>query len=873
MKKLFLVIGLALGTSFLTQTNVQAQWCPNLNFSMGNFNYWKGYTGTWDSSGNVLWDNNPISQNRITIKGSPIWAGELFDKHCLIIPTAPSGFVYAAKLGNDSAGAKVQALEYTMRVDSFNSLLVVHFAWVMQQDTVHSLNQRPQFNMSIRDSLGRPINISCGNITFTADTNLSNLACNGSILAQNWTTVGFSLETLIGQTIRIYFETRDCSQGTHFGYAYIVAECRPMRIDLSYCKGMATGRLYAPDGFEKYTWTRSSDTNWTFPGNGTKNARLIVLQNPQDKEIITCELTSVLGDSCSATVNVIIEGTLVNPDFSYNYDTCSRTVTFVDISTVINSKKYGILWEIMDTNKRVLAISRDSLFTYTFPEPDSTPVTYKIRLKAYAENGCEDTISQLITVYPAFLIDTIYSHFTTQQKLYCNNTNITFTNKTFADILPFFDSLGCNPNINLTSYWHWGDGTISTQHFLNGEEPVIEHKYNFSDKETKVVVTLVTVINGSNAMVAYTDTLTIVRPMATAHFTDDGNLFPCPRSEGITVNFTDSSQGEVVYYSWNFGDTASGSDNTAEGVSMIEISHTYKKAGKYDVLLVVTDSNNCTDTKRGYVHILGTKGTFTHEEGGGCSPLSIDFYPSVDRDPDYIPDSLWVVTGDGKILTNRGPGANSLERTINHDYKTGGVYLPTYYLFKTVLFEGNKELCMVQILDQDTIYVIDLQPNFDTDPLYLSDVPVTFNNTTTWIPSYLLYDSIAWEFGNGEFSNDYHGTSTYAMGRYPVMLTMKVMNCVRTQIIPIKVVDELGIVETHCNASLRIYPNPTNGQLTIDNGELTIENVEVYNIVGQKLQSKIVNLQSKIEIDVSHLASGLYFLKVDNKTFKIIKNQ
>jgi len=83
----------------------------------------------------------------------------------------------------------------------------------------------------------------------------------------------------------------------------------------------------------------------------------------------------------------------------------------------------------------------------------------------------------------------------------------------------------------------------------------------------------------------------------------------------------------------------------------------------------------------------------------------------------------------------------------------------------------------------------------------------------------------------------------------------------------------VGIVETHCNASLRVYPNPTTGQLTIENGELTMENVEIYNIVGQKLQSKIENLglQSKIEIDVSHLSNGLYFLKIDGKTVKFIK--
>ena len=45
---------------------------------------------------------------------------------------------------------------------------------------------------------------------------------------------------------------------------------------------------------------------------------------------------------------------------------------------------------------------------------------------------------------------------------------------------------------------------------------------------------------------------------------------------------------------------------------------------------------------------------------------------------------------------------------------------------------------------------------------------------------------------------------------------------------------------------------------------LSFLQLEIYDVVGSLLQSKIGNLQSEIEIDISHLASGLYFLKVSN---------
>ena len=83
---------------------------------------------------------------------------------------------------------------------------------------------------------------------------------------------------------------------------------------------------------------------------------------------------------------------------------------------------------------------------------------------------------------------------------------------------------------------------------------------------------------------------------------------------------------------------------------------------------------------------------------------------------------------------------------------------------------------------------------------------------------------------------------------------------------------KLSVSDSYQNHDIKIYPNPTTGQLTIDNGELIIENVEIYNVMGQLLQSKIVNLQSKIEIDISHLAKGMYFLKVGNKVVRFVKN-
>jgi len=77
----------------------------------------------------------------------------------------------------------------------------------------------------------------------------------------------------------------------------------------------------------------------------------------------------------------------------------------------------------------------------------------------------------------------------------------------------------------------------------------------------------------------------------------------------------------------------------------------------------------------------------------------------------------------------------------------------------------------------------------------------------------------------------------------------------------------------HATSPLNVYPNPTNGILHIvaeDAGATNALPVQIYDIYGRE----IVNCQLSIvnSIDISHLENGLYFLKIGNKTVKIIKN-
>jgi len=90
-------------------------------------------------------------------------------------------------------------------------------------------------------------------------------------------------------------------------------------------------------------------------------------------------------------------------------------------------------------------------------------------------------------------------------------------------------------------------------------------------------------------------------------------------------------------------------------------------------------------------------------------------------------------------------------------------------------------------------------------------------------------------------------------------------------------VSPMGIVETQSIVSVRIYPNPTDSQLTIDNGELTIENVEIFDLMGKTVGAyQFPSFGGAGVVNVSHLPVGVYFIRIttENETItqKIIKN-
>jgi len=83
-------------------------------------------------------------------------------------------------------------------------------------------------------------------------------------------------------------------------------------------------------------------------------------------------------------------------------------------------------------------------------------------------------------------------------------------------------------------------------------------------------------------------------------------------------------------------------------------------------------------------------------------------------------------------------------------------------------------------------------------------------------------------------------------------------------------------IETIENDGITIYPNPTDGKLTVLSEQFSVENVEIFDVFGKIHLSRVTRHASRLTINISHLPAGIYFVKITTDVGvtmrKVIKN-
>jgi len=317
--------------------------------------------------------------------------------------------------------------------------------------------------------------------------------------------------------------------------------------------------------------------------------------------------------------------------------------------------------------------------------------------------------------------------------------------------------------------WEWdlGNGTISF--FQN---PSVTY---FNPGTYTIKLTIKKGTGPASSTEVKTQYITVFAPPV-VNFSSSvmGGCFP------LKVNFTNSStpgSGTIVSYMWDFGDGNTGSAQHPE--------NTYNNAGVYNASLQVTNSNGCSATITSPTPITihaGVKAGFTIGQAMSCQP------------PVAVPfTNTSTGTGTMSYSWDFGDGSSSTALHPVHVYSTAGNY--------TVKLTTTNNTGCTNMFTQTGVAIGTTVVNFSSPAISCLNENIIFSDLSTPAAA-----SVAWDFGDGNFSTDLHPVHAYtALGTYTIKMRADFGPCQDTkiktiQIIPRPVADFSAAVQASCQA-------------------------------------------------------------------------
>jgi PKD repeat protein len=250
-------------------------------------------------------------------------------------------------------------------------------------------------------------------------------------------------------------------------------------------------------------------------------------------------LTAVSDSGCKSSITQSVNVT-ANPapvvKFSAQ-DGCSATISFTNESSVATGSITSYEWDFGDSKT-----STDKDPAHAF----SAPGSYIVTLKATTNNGCSNTFSKTVTVFPAPV-----ASFAATGK--CAGSDIGLQNNSTVS------------DGNITGYvWSFGDGDSST-------DKIPLHTYAAAG-----IYTITLIVTSDKGCTHQVLKVININPLPSSGFSYT--------AESRKLTFT-ADDGAQASYSWNFGDGGN--------AAVTNPVHTYAADGTYQITLEVTSAAGC----------------------------------------------------------------------------------------------------------------------------------------------------------------------------------------------------------------------------------------------------------------------------------------
>jgi gliding motility-associated-like protein len=494
--------------------------------------------------------------------------------------------------------------------------------------------------------------------------------------------------------------------------------------------------------------------------------------------IIKLKVVDTLGCADSTSQNITVNGPKANFGTPTTQACNSLIAVFTDSSTLNGGSSPIVKW-IWDYGDGGTATGQNP-GPHTYTKQGSFPVKLTVTDAA----GCSDSLTKGNYIQ----LSVLNVSFTSQDSFYCPTSLIKFTNTS--------DPLG---GFNPVYTWDYGDSTKSTgfspplhnypavglytvklqaidqygctgsytkTNFIRVDTPNANFNidkafascpplnvtytfaghyaktflYNFGsgqgvspDSNTQHLYgfpgtyqAMLTVTSPGGCIATSTKTIQVNGPIINFTYAPVGGC------DTLTVNFDAIGTG-IIRYVWYFTD-----GTPADTTTIPTISHTYYNPNKYEPIVAVTDSTNCTVFYPAPIPIIveSVKANFTMDKNRLCENGIVNFNNTSDTTAGTVISIYSWDFGDGQTST----GANI--PTVSHMFNGPGLY--------HVKLTVNTQFGCSDVVTKD-VYVV-ANPTIDIAGDSSQCVPATLNFSGVILVADTSAYTWQWDFGNGNKS-------------------------------------------------------------------------------------------------------------------------
>ena len=448
--------------------------------------------------------------------------------------------------------------------------------------------------------------------------------------------------------------------------------------------------------FSNYSDSLGMTYQWDFGDGDTSSLRDPVHVFPSRGDYDVTLLDSNLNTGCAASITIGVQIRNLDPNVTYAPDSgCAPlTVQF----TGSGSQDFNSLqWDFGDPASAQLNNSNfaDTLHTY------NQPGSYYASLTAVDIHGCAKSESVYITANGP------KAGFLVSQETGCAPLSVQFidTSRTFGSSI-------------VTWSWDFGNGQSAS-----GTYPTYTATYD--DPGNFAPTLIVTDANGCTSQQTANYYIRPTRPEPLIQLSpNDTNA--CLNEPITFLAYPGPIVAQPVAYQWSFGDGTTSSANA--------LIHSYSANGTYQVSLIATDNNGCTDTTNRQVLVYTTPAHVTITPYDSCVELNgirqAQLFVNMVSDSNlYAANYQWDLE-----LT-------SISQNLSSVFYTYSVPPDTYYVSMILT---NQFGCRDTFFDPAAVIIPGPQGSFSFSPdSGCRPLTVTFAGSGSNIDLY------TWDFGDG----------------------------------------------------------------------------------------------------------------------------